>query len=308
MALATLEDTDEFINVLYFGEGGSGKTTEAAYMALLGKIIMVDTESGIKKRPLRRLGLPIENIVPFRPMNYADVDKLYWQVKANLDKFEVGDPARIVGVVFDSYTDLQKKFTDSVVETRVGRQAATMVTDEFDIELKDHGKVTEQCRRIARRFRDLDCHTVFVTLAKREIDTDGVIYRPDLTPKFAADMMGYVDAAIYTSQVDTPDYEDPSRFLGVTRPIGRYRGKDRYGALPPVFANPTFDRVLEYIQFEGEGGYQERQEIDQFQQAYLARGKPFLSTPSAPIVVVEASGETAPVADPEESKAVMPAI
>jgi hypothetical protein len=266
MALPSLADEDysEYLNVLYFGEGGTGKTTDAASMAKLGHVVYVEVESGLKKRPLGRLGVPLTNIHPVRVSTFAELDKRLWQVKNQLAK----DPDSIIGVVIDSFTELQKKFIDDVVKSRVVKQAATMVVDPFEVDLKDQGKMTEMSRRTARNFRDLPCHTVFVCLDKREVDTDGVFYRANLSPKFAADMMGYVDVAVYTTQVDGEE-EDPSRFVGITRPTGKYRGKDRFGATPPRLANPTFDRLLEYVENDGE--WQDKAAEDPFQKAMESR-------------------------------------
>jgi hypothetical protein len=164
-----------------------------------------------------------------------------------------------------------------VVETRIGKQSATMVVDEFEIELQDHGKVTEMCRRFGRRLRDLPCHVGFVCLSKRDIDknTGEVVYRPDLTPKFASDMLGYVDVAVYTTQEDgNPD--DRSCYVGITRPVSVYRGKDRYGATPPRMANPTFDRIIEYVNSD-----------DDFEDPYQAAYRSRLKANSDPAATVE---------------------
>lgn len=262
MALPSLADTDEFVNALYFGEGGSGKTTAALHMAKLGRVILVNAEAGAKKRPLRKLGVPVDMIHPYTVNCYEDLDNLYHSVSKMLE----ADPKSVAGTVFDSMTEIQKKLTESLVEERYARKTrAGMVDDVFETELKEFGKMTEMCRRICRRFRDLPCHTAFVCLDKRDVDSDGVIYRPDLTPKFAADLVGYVDIAVYTQQ-QAGDPDDRSRYIGTTRPIGKYRGKDRFGATPPVLANPTFERLVDYVNWEEDDDMP-----DPYQQAYETR-------------------------------------
>jgi len=256
MALASLDDSQEFVNVLYYGEAGSGKTTAAAHMAKIGKIVVIDAEAGLKKRPLRRLGIPTENILPYKVTTYRDLEKLYWQVKEQLET----TPGCIAGVVFDSMTEIQKKLIEDITGQRYDknlRQAERggfeVKDDPFSVDRDEYGKMTEQCRRVTRQFRDLDCHTAFVCLQKREVDKEGdggVFYRPALTPAFATDLMGYVDIAMYVAEEEDADLDDYSRFVGLTRPTGKYRGKDRYGATPPVFANPTFDRVVDFVRQE----------------------------------------------------------
>lgn len=252
MPLPSLDDTEEFVNVLYFGDPGSGKTTDAMHMAKLGHIIVVDAEAGIKKRPLRQLEVPTSNIHPYKVASYEDLDNLYWEVKGQLDE----DPGSVAGVVFDSMTEIQKKLIESIVGERhakavkiAQRSGASVSDDEFFVDRDEYGKMTEMVRRISRRFRDLPCHTAFVCLAKRDVDNDGVFYRPALTPAFQGDLMGYVDIAVYTDQGEGEE-DDRSRYVGLTRPHGKYRGKDRYGATPPVMPNPTFDRIVSYVEDE----------------------------------------------------------
>jgi hypothetical protein len=255
-SLSTLDDTEEFVNVLYYGDAGSGKTTAAAHMAKLGRIIVIDAEAGLKKRPLRRLGIETANILPYKVTTYADLERLYWQVKAKLEE----EPGYFAGVVFDSFTEIQKKLIEDITGQRYAKSVAQATRggfevkdDPFAVDRDEYGKMTEQCRRITRQFRDLDCHTAFVCLTRRDVDKEGdgsIFYRPALTPAFATDLLGYVDVAMYVQEEDDADLGDYSRFIGLTRPTGKYRGKDRYGATPPVFPNPTFDRVVDFVRQE----------------------------------------------------------
>lgn len=266
LALPSLDDVDEFTNVLYFGESGTGKTTAAAHVAMFGPTVYVNAEGGAKSKPLRALGVPTKRIHPYTVTSYADLDKLYWTVKARLER----DPHSIAGVVFDSMTEIQKILLESIVGERTARHnKAGMEDDEFLVDRDDFGRMTEMVRRVCRRFRDLPCHTVFVCLDKRDVDQDGVVYRPALTPKFASDIVGYVDVAVYTV-LGNGDEDDRSRYTGITRPIGKFRGKDRFNATPPMMANPTFDRIVEYVSSDT-NTWQEHAATDPFQQAREAR-------------------------------------
>lgn len=245
----------EYINILYYGESGSGKTSAAAAMAHLGVVYLVDVESGAKSRPLRKLGIPVENIRPVKVTDYRDLDKFYWFLKQELADQPAGT---IAGVVFDSITEIHDQLIRAQVDVRHGK-AVRKVTNkhgellqevddnEFQVELQDRGIVTEQLRTLTRRFRDLPCHTAFVALPKREVDSDGggVVYLPQLPPKFGTQLRGFVDVVGYTTKA--PKVEDASGYLGVFRDTGRYKGKDRLGALPPVLADPAFHRIVSVI-------------------------------------------------------------
>jgi len=253
--LQPLDDAEEFVNALYYGEAGSGKTTAAASMAKLGdgRIIYIDAEAGLKVQPMRRLQIPTDRISRYKVETFDDLQNLYLQVKAKLDD----EPGSILGIVFDSMTEIQKKLLEGITSARYAKSLAQakrggfeVKDDPFATDRDEYGKMTEMCRRVARQFRDLECHTVFVCLERRDVDKEGdggIFYRPALTPAFATDLMGYVDVALYMQQEEVDDLTDFSRFVAITRPIGKYRGKDRYGALPPSFPNPTFDRVVQFV-------------------------------------------------------------
>jgi hypothetical protein len=201
---------------------------------------------------MRRLGIPTNRIMRYRVETFDDLQKLYWEVKAKLEE----EPGSILGIVFDSFTEVQKKLLEGITGARYAKSLAQakrggfeVKDDPFETDRDEWGKMTEMCRRVARQFRDLECHTVFVCLERRDVDKEGdggIFYRPALTPAFATDLMGYVDVALYMQQEDAP-LDDSSRFVAITRPIGKYRGKDRYGALPPSMPNPTFDRVVSFV-------------------------------------------------------------
>jgi hypothetical protein len=250
--LETLDDAEEFVNVLYYGEPGSGKTTAAASMAKLGKIVYIDAEAGLKVQPMRRLSIPTDQIMRYRVETFDDLQNLYWQLKAKLDE----EPGAFAGVVFDSMTEIQKKLLEGITNARYAKSVAQaqrggfeVKDDPFETDRDEWGRMTEMCRRICRQFRDLECHTAFVCLDQRDVDQEGdggVFYRPALTPAFATDLQGYVDVVLHMSQEDA-ELDDFSRFIGLSVPIGKYRGKDRYGVLPPSMPNPTFDRVVDFV-------------------------------------------------------------
>lgn len=246
----SLDEMTEYLNILFYGEPGSGKTSHAADMARLGIVYLVDVESGAKARPLRNLGIPVKNIRPVKIASYDDLDRFYWFLKQKLDD---GDE-NVVGVVFDSISEIHDRLLREQVDKRhakavrkatgKGGELVYEVEDnEFLVELPERGIVTEQLRTLTRRFRDLACHTVFVALSKREVDQngEGVVQLPQLPPKFGAQIRGFVDIVCYA--IKAPNVEDASGYLGIFRDTGKYKGKDRLGGLPPVMAYPSFSRI-----------------------------------------------------------------
>jgi hypothetical protein len=256
-----LSDDTEYVNGVWTGDQGTGKTTDIATLANLGRTIVINAEGGFKKRPLERLGVNTANLefLPRDPaeLSYDYLDTLYWELKAQLEK----DPKSIAGVLWDSITDIHVKILRNVVDyqlQRAARQQVSRIKDaapgdminEFFTDLSDYGIMTGQLRLELRRYRDLPCHFLVTALQRRDIDDDGKVkYRPAVTPALAKDLEQFFDIVCNTSVVEMADGGE-DEYRGLFRPVGKYVGKDRFGATPKRLIDPTFERVLQYIQDE----------------------------------------------------------
>lgn len=275
----SLDEAPEFVNALLYGEPGSGKTSHMATMANMGRMFMLDVESGAKARALRRIGINTRNIVPVPVTCYKDMDDFYWWLKAELDS----NPDFCVGFGVDSISEIH----DMLIAEQTGVRHAKAVRkaganmevedDEFAVELPERGIVTEQLRRLSRHFRDLPCHTVWTALVKSDIDQSGQggkVLRPALPPKFCNNLTGYVDVVAYCTRAEGVD--DASGYLGVFRETGMYRGKDRLGGLPSVMALPTFERIHAVTMLDMDP------EQDEIHGRYMARVAARKPPPPAP--------------------------
>lgn len=240
-----LEEVDETLNGLWYGEGGTGKTTAVAAMANQGRVLFINSEAGLKRRPLIEHGVSIENIQlfpkPGERLTFELLEDMYWQLKGDLED----DPTSWAGTVWDSLTEIHKVLLEQIVEYQLKKaERAGKSRDRFFIDRADYGVMTEQIRLLLRRFRDLPCHFAVTALERRDQDDDGrVAYGPAVTPALQSDVIGYVDVVIRT-------FTDPDGYWGLTRPQGKYRAKDRFGALPIEMVTPSFSRVLSYINDE----------------------------------------------------------
>jgi AAA domain len=247
----SLNDQREFVKALWYGDGGTGKTTAMASLAHLGEVIYIDAEAGLKRLPLRNLGIPIENIRPIELTSTAEVscfdflEALWWRLKS---EFEQGRGP--VGVLFDSMTEIQKKLLDDIVRKASEKaEARGMERTVGAVQRDEWGQNTEQMRQLARKFRDLPCHVGFACLSRRDVDDDGsVTLGPALTPAFAADIYGYCDVVLATLPVEVIDKQEV--YSARTRRQGKYQAKDRFGVLPARLPSPSFDRLIAYVQEE----------------------------------------------------------
>lgn len=257
---AKLSDVRDFLNILYFGNEGTGKTTALASMANLGRVLYVNAEGGLKKGPLDRMGIKTENIEVWPDPTSGDeisvegLEEVFWLMKADLQD----DPHSWVGSVWDSGGEITRLLLAELTGTRAeetqkkldqGKTVSDMLLNRFFIDQSEWGEMSEQVRFLVRRFRDLPCHFGIATLMRRDKDDDGhVIYGPAVNPALQGDLAGWVDVVCRTT-VEDVDGKDVYR--GWFRPSGKYRGKDRFNILPRVMVDPATDRIIGAIQ-EGE--------------------------------------------------------
>lgn len=246
--LATLDEQDDYINGLWYGEQGTGKTSAVATMANLGPIVFINAEAGLKKRPLQRLGVHTGNIRVFpniqrgQRLTFETLEDLYWALKAQLED----QPDAYVGIVWDSLTEIHKKLLDNVVLYQVEKaDRAGRERERFFIDRADYGVMSEQVRLLLRRFRDLPCHFAMTALQRRDQDDDGEVrYGPAVTPALQNDVLGFMDVTMHTRVVEV---EYVQEFRALTGKGSKYEAKDRFGVLPRLMVSPTFERVEAYV-------------------------------------------------------------
>lgn len=264
-ALPTLDQGKEYVNGLWWGKEGSGKTTDVMTAANHGRILVVNAESGLKKKPLADFGIDLQNIVPWpadadreQLMTYDGLDSLFWQLKADL----VADPESWYAVVFDSFSEIYTTFVRNEVTRQYEKNKTLPVArqkeyreDEFFTDRSDYGVATDQLRVLLRKFRDLPCHFLATALERRDVDEDTstVSYGPAVGPALQTSLLGYMDVNIHCEAAilevgPDPDTDAVDTFIGLTRPDGKNRAKDRFRTLPRRMANPTFDRVHAYLE------------------------------------------------------------
>lgn len=243
-ASKSLLDAHEITRGLWYGDPGKGKTHDLAHMAKLGKVIFIDAEKRLKKGPLVRAGVPIGNIEPFTDVSYQSLIDLAMSIQERLAD---GEP--IIGLCWDSGTETHRILLESLVDAAVLKAATKGVErDPWSTYRDDYGDMTEQFRRILRRFRDLPIHLAISALAKREDDEDNKVrVSPAFTPAVLRDVMGYMDFVFHKRMELVEGREE---YSGLCKPAGRFEAKDSYGVFPRVLVDPTFDRVVKYIDGE----------------------------------------------------------
>lgn len=256
----SLADEDERGRICVYGEWGTGKSTSAAHAANLGPVRHVDAELRLKAGPLKRLGVPVDRIEPYRDISFAALKADIEQTREDLYDAEQGSvvgedgivPTRWNAYVHDSVTEIVKTLLDDVIARNVGeaaRRAAKrgeeVKINPFQIDVDYYGEAVQEYRTLMREMRNLDCHLIFTAQTRRDTDKDDGTVRvgPGTLPAIQAELMGYCDVVVYT-------YRQGRYYLGLTEPGTKYMAKDAFGVLPPIMVNPTVDRILAYTSEE----------------------------------------------------------
>lgn len=274
---APLDETTDYLNILWYGPEGSTKTTSLATVANLApegsKVLIINAEGGMKVMALRKHGVKTNNIKVFPDprsddvLNDESLERVFLRVQADL----IEDPNSWFAVGIDSLTEVGQLLVDEAQSLRVERlrknTVAQVPIDKNFVDRDDYGVSVKIMRRWLRRFRDLPCHFLVTALERRDIDedTNKVRYGPAVSPALANDLMGYVDIAIATKPANE---STGAPIRGLTKASGRYRAKDRFDVLPTTLVYPTFDRIHEY--FTGETTV----ESDPHQESLPAAKKP----------------------------------
>jgi hypothetical protein len=281
-SLATVE---EYLNICYYGNEGTGKTTDLAHMAKLGKVMYVNAESGIKRRPIESFGVPLANIELYpdptsgEPLTFEGMEAVFWAMKRDLEN----EPGSWAGTVWDSGSEITKLLLEDVTAKRVakaeklkrqGKTVSEAMLSPFFRDRDEWGEMSEQVRWLLRRFRDLPCHFGISCLMRRDTDDDGKVhYGPAVNPGIQGDVLGWVDVVCRTT-AEVVDGRDA--YVGHFRPESKYRGKDRFRGLdegiPRLMRDPTFDRVLMALRGELPPG-EEAQEEDEDNRPRTGRAR-----------------------------------
>lgn len=264
VSFAKLEDTTDYAKVIFWGREGSSKTTSACHAANLGRVLVINIEGGLKTQALKRQGVNVDNLAVWPNPDDADaeishqaLEAVYFQIKADLMK----DPGSWFAVIIDSISDLADTIVGRVSDNRVNRAIKRAEQQGVDLDensrwetdRNDYGVMGKQFRDLLRKFRDLPCHLILTALERRDVDEDTglVMYGPAVSPGLQKDVLGYMDLVFYFKEAEDATKDTLAKpYRAVTQRAGRRRSKDRYGVMPQVFNEPTFERLVGYLNGE----------------------------------------------------------
>jgi len=152
-----LKGRTEYVRALFWGREGSGKTTAALRASRNGRILVIDSEGGLKADALERLGVDPDRVVVLSPpmggsLDYETLDAAFHQVKTDL----AADPESWYAVVIDSLTELVAALVNFAADDRVTKARARGIqidqVAQFDTDRGDYGTASKMFRDLLRKF------------------------------------------------------------------------------------------------------------------------------------------------------------
>ncbi len=131
------------------------------------------------------------------------------------------------------------------------KHAGNSNADPYHNSKDQWGRGNNMMRGWVADMHDLPIHLAITALQRIEGEDeseDGASmnrYVPALTPGIQSDIGGWMDLVIYCRTVEIGDVLE---YQGIAYPTERWAAKDRWNILPRILVNPTFDRVIDYVE------------------------------------------------------------
>lgn len=231
--LVPLNDQQEYLRVVLYGDQGVGKSTSLASLAHGGKVAIADTENSLRLKALKQRGIPTENLLIWTDWSYSGMEQFYVTVKAQLED----EPGSIFAVGIDTGTALTQWLLEEAVRDSLATPAMMKAhpgRTSLEVFRDDYGTLAEMVRStITRKIYQLPCHVVITAHARRgENENGNVRVGPDFPPAVQSALMTYSDWVLRLTR-EEKKANDPIRFIR-SAPRGNVEAKDRYGVLQEI--------------------------------------------------------------------------
>ena len=224
MKIQSTKDVDnQFLNVLIYGDSGSGKTT---FSGTAPKPLILSAESGL---------LSLNKIGAF---DYVQINQFQDLIDA-YDYLAV-EKHDYKTIVIDSLTEIQTQCMDAIL-AEAGREQA---------QIADWGRLNTRMVNAVRKFRDLPFNLIIIALAEKVMAEDG--FDQQLVPLVQGKLKNLLPAFFdevflaYASERRDADGNVHVEHALLTHGTKKYIAKDRSGMLSRK-ENPNFTDIYNKI-------------------------------------------------------------
>ncbi len=244
LPVLTVAEKTEKLNVLIYGDPGSGKTTLAASaweVPDMRPVLIVDVEGGTKSVKTK---YPKVNVVRIKTHydQKGRVVKSAWDSLEELYEILKKGEGEYKTIILDSLSEIywiyMAHWMDSVVAEHPDRDPDVPAQ-------RDWGKASARIKSIVRRYRDLDRHVIFTALKGAVTNDDGMVlnYTPAFPGKLAYESAAFVDEVYY---LYTKTDKDVTSRVILTENAKKYLAKSRNG-MPQTVEDPTMGKIAEMV-------------------------------------------------------------
>lgn len=233
LKVSPVTDSNKFLNMLVYGDPGTGKTVlsgSSAVVSEMAPVLFIDIEGGTMS--LQAL-YPSVDVV--RITTWEQMQDVYDELYRGKSGYKT--------VVLDSLTEIANFAMARIMDDLIAEKPGA---DPDVPGLREWGKNSTRIRALVRGFRDLPINTIFTALVKedRNARTGITTKKPSLSGKLALEVAGFVDVVLYMYLKRVG--EENKRLLlsvGTESEIA----KDRSGKLPPVVESPTMAMLYDMM-------------------------------------------------------------
>lgn len=238
LRVTPVQERSSFLNILIYGDSGTGKTTlagSADQVPSMRPVLFIDIEGGTES--LRHTYPDVETV---RVRTWKEMQEVYNVLHEGSHEYRT--------IVLDSLTEIQK-FNMYNIMTDLAQKRPDLDPDVPG--MREWGKNLEQIRRMVRGFRDLEMNTIFTALVKEDKNqkTGIVTQKPSLSGKMADEVAAFLDVVVYYYVKQIGDGSDAEfKRLLLTQKTDSQVAKDRTGKLPMVLEAPTMSAIHDLMQ------------------------------------------------------------
>jgi len=236
LTIEKVSRSEPFVNMLIYGESGSGKTRlsgSADEVPAMRKVLFIDVEGGTLT-----LRDTYPNIDSIRVRSWPQMQEVY-------DVLYAGNHGYTT-IVIDSLTEVQKMSMDTVMRK--------LIEDNSDRDadmpgIREWGINIEHTRKFVRGFRDLPLNTIFTALVQSEKNarTGASKRKPSLSGKVKDEVAGFLDIVVYLYTKEIDQVNKRMLLCGQTEDTV---AKDRSNSLPLTIENPTMSAIWKHLHNE----------------------------------------------------------